>query len=208
MTVIVLKDLTGSVTLCPESRKMRMIRNILGSLALGALIVYTMRLPDHPKAQPTVSPVAVIPIPTAPAPVVIAAPAIAANLPLPSSPAKRTHIIDNCFGAEPDLNIPVIWGPNAVIIAALKQDWEIVRKLIDAGAPVESTNEKGMTALMVAAQQLRRASNKLRNAGPVTGGVRLPLRSGCQGRGRRSSEGLHAASDQAQRRVFPSLLIR
>ena len=132
---------------------MRMIRNILGSLALGALIVYTMRLPDHPKVPPAVSPVAVIPIPTAPAPVVIAAPAIAANLALPSSPAKRTHIIDNCFGAEPDLNIPVIWGPNAVIIAALKQDWEIVRKLIDAGAPVESTNEKGMTALMVAAQQ-------------------------------------------------------
>ncbi|PYJ88015.1 MAG: hypothetical protein DME70_05180, partial [Verrucomicrobia bacterium] len=62
---------------------MRMIRNILGSLALGALIVYTMRLPDHPKAQPATSPVAVVPIPTAPAPVVIAAPAIAANLALP-----------------------------------------------------------------------------------------------------------------------------
>jgi ankyrin repeat protein len=35
----------------------------------------------------------------------------------------------------------------------MKAEWEIVRKLIDAGAPVESADETGLTALMVAAQQ-------------------------------------------------------
>ncbi|HEV2805006.1 MAG TPA: ankyrin repeat domain-containing protein [Chthoniobacterales bacterium] len=132
---------------------MRIIRNILGSVALGALILYTMRLPDHPKAAPAPAAVTVIPAPALPDPMLIAGPAIGPDLDLPSFPAKRTYIIDNCFGAEPERNVPVIWGPNAVITAALKQDWEVVKKLIDAGAAVESTNEKGLTALMVAAQQ-------------------------------------------------------
>jgi ankyrin repeat protein len=131
---------------------MRIIRNILGSIGLGALIVYTMSLPEHPKAPPAPSALAVIPAPAPPEPILVAGPAIGPELDLPSIPAKRTYIIDNCFSAEPERNIPVIWGPNAVITAALKQDWEVVRKLIDAGAPVESTNEKGLTALMVAAQ--------------------------------------------------------
>src|SRR4051812_10943017 len=131
---------------------MRILRNILGSVALGALVVYTMRLPDHPKAPAVPSAVAVIPAPAPQDPTLIAGPAIGPGLELPSIPAKRTYAIDNCFSAEPERNIPVIWGPNAVITAALKQDWEVVRKLIDAGAPVESTNEKGLTALMVAAQ--------------------------------------------------------
>ena len=135
---------------------MRVFRNILGSLALGALIVYTMRLPDHPKtaqAQTPVPPLAVTAKPAVPPSTLVASPAIGAELQLPTLPAKRTHIVDNCFGAQPDFNAPVIWAPNAVITAALKQDWEIVRKLIDAGASVQSTDEKGMTPLMVAAQQ-------------------------------------------------------
>ncbi|MEY2585117.1 MAG: hypothetical protein QOD80_1143 [Verrucomicrobiota bacterium] len=131
---------------------MRVIRNILGTAALGALIVYTMKLPDHPKAPPAPSALPVIPAPAPPEPMLVAGPAIGLGLDLPSIPAKRTYAIDNCFSAEPQRNTPVIWGPNAVITAALKQDWEVVRKLIDAGAPVESTNEKGLTALMVAAQ--------------------------------------------------------
>ena len=132
---------------------MRIFRNILGSLALGALIVYTMRLPDNPNAQALVSPIAVTPIATVPASTLVVGNSIVADFQLPSAPARRSHIIDNCFAAEPELTIPVIWGPNALITAAQKQDWEVVRKLIDAGASVQSTDERGVTPLMVAAQQ-------------------------------------------------------
>jgi ankyrin repeat protein len=128
--------------------------NVLGSLALGALIVYTMRLPDHPKMLPAPAPtVAVVPVPPVPDATLIAGPAIGAETQLPVVPARRSHLIENCFTADTDLSVPVIWRKNAVITAALKQEWEIVRKLIDAGAPVESADETGLTALMVAAQQ-------------------------------------------------------
>src|SRR5947209_8914132 len=132
---------------------MRIFGNILGSLALGALIVYTMRLPDHPKVQTPIATLAAIPASTIPAAALAPALPLAADVQLPIIPVRRSHLTDNCFAAEPESNIPVIWGPNAVITAALKQDWDVVRKLIDAGASVQSTDEKGRTPLMIAAQQ-------------------------------------------------------
>jgi ankyrin repeat protein len=130
--------------------RLSIIRNLLGGLALAGLIVYTMNLPEHQKAQrPT--PVAA---PAVSDPVLIAGPAIGApEIQLPVAPARRTHIIEHCFTAEPQMNAPVVRGQNAVIAAALKQEWEIVRKLIDAGAPVESADETGLTSLMIAARQ-------------------------------------------------------
>jgi ankyrin repeat protein len=50
------------------------------------------------------------------------------------------------------MSAPIVRGRNAVITAALKQEWEIVRKLIDAGAAVETADETGLTSLMVAAK--------------------------------------------------------
>src|SRR6478672_158653 len=132
---------------------MRIIRIILGSLALGALVVYTMRLPDHPEARTPVSVAAVVPAASAPAPVLVAGSTIMSDFQLPTIPVTRTHRLDNCFAADAEFNTPVIWGPNAVVTAALKQDWEVARKLIDAGASVQSTDEKGRTPLMIAAQQ-------------------------------------------------------
>src|SRR5256885_2362998 len=132
---------------------MRIFRNILGSLALGALIVYTMRLPDHAKVQTPFATLAAIPASTIPAAALALALPLAADVQLPIIPVRRSHLTDNCFAAEPESSIPVIWGPNAVITAALKQDWDLVRKLIDAGASVQSTDEKGRTPLMIAAQQ-------------------------------------------------------
>jgi ankyrin repeat protein len=128
------------------------IRTVLGSLALGALIVYTMRLPDHPKAQAKLPTVATVPAPKAPDATLIAGPPIGADNQLPVVPARRTHIIDHCFSPDSGLNAPVTRGKNAVVSAALKDEWEIVRKLIDAGASVESADETGLTALMVAAR--------------------------------------------------------
>src|SRR3954451_22708105 len=134
------------------------IRSILGSLGLAALIVYTMRLPDQPAkalAETTVSPTApaaVLAAKTTPQPILVVARPIDADFHMPVRPLARNHRIDHCFTAEPAFATPVIWKENAVIVAALKQDWETVRKLIDAGAPVESTDQTGITALMIAAK--------------------------------------------------------
>src|SRR4051812_29761701 len=134
------------------------IRSILGSLGLAALIVYTMRMPDHPPkavagttAIPTTA-AATVPAMTTPQPTLVVARPIDANFHMPVRPLARNHRVDQCFTAEPDFATPVIWKENAVIVAALKQDWETVRKLVDAGAPVESTDQTGLTALMVAAK--------------------------------------------------------
>ena len=130
------------------------IRNVLGCLALGALIVYTMRLPDHQKVvqapRPTVAPMPARPAAEA---TLLAGPAIGADALLPVVAARRSHLVDNCFTTDTDVAVPLVRGKNAVITAALKEEWEIVRKLIDAGAVVESADETGLTALMVAAQQ-------------------------------------------------------
>ncbi|MEY2561621.1 MAG: hypothetical protein QOG51_2036 [Verrucomicrobiota bacterium] len=127
------------------------IRTLIGSLALAGLIVYTMRLPSPPKAQ---SP-AVVAAPPVPAPILIAGPAIGAapENQRPVTPARRTHLIDHCFSAEVEISTPANREKNAVITAALKQEWETVRHLIDAGAAVETADETGLTALMVAAKQ-------------------------------------------------------
>jgi ankyrin repeat protein len=130
--------------------RLSIIRKLLGGLALAGLIVYTMNLPEHQKAQRPTPVVA----PAVAEPVLIAGPAIGApEIQLPVTPSRRTHIIQHCFTAEPQMNAPILRGQNAVITAALKQEWEIVRKLIDAGAPVESADETGLTSLMIAAKQ-------------------------------------------------------
>src|SRR4051812_26641054 len=130
------------------------IRSVLVSLGLAALIVYTMRLPSHGKvAMPTAPTVAVVPVPPTPQPTLVVARPIDVDFQMPVQPVKRARIIDNCFAAEPAFAAPVIWKENAVITAALKHEWDTVRKLLDAGAPAESTDETGITALMVAARQ-------------------------------------------------------
>jgi ankyrin repeat protein len=128
----------------------RTIRTVLGSLALAALIVYTMRLPEHPTARRAAT-VARSPVSE---PILIAGPAIGApEIQLPVAPARRTHIIDHCFSADVEASAPTIRGKNVLITAALNQDCETVRRLIDAGATVETADENGLTALMVAARQ-------------------------------------------------------
>jgi hypothetical protein len=74
------------------------IRIVFGSLALGALIVYTTRLPEHSKAAevvpPTVAAIVAAP-PTAETTTLIAGPAIGAETQLPVVPAPRSHLIAN-----------------------------------------------------------------------------------------------------------------
>jgi ankyrin repeat protein len=67
--------------------------------------------------------------------------------------ARRAHIIDRCFTAELDTNVPPSPGQIAVVAAALKQEWEVVRRMLDAGVSVEAADDIGTTPLMAAAMQ-------------------------------------------------------
>lgn len=67
--------------------------------------------------------------------------------------AQRTSIIDQCFTSNLYANIPATPGQVALVVAALKQDWKTVLRMLDAGASVETMDETGVTPLMAAASQ-------------------------------------------------------
>jgi ankyrin repeat protein len=67
--------------------------------------------------------------------------------------AQRTSIIDQCFTSNLDANRPATPGEAALVVAAFKQDWKTVLRMLDAGASVETTDETGVTPLMAAASQ-------------------------------------------------------
>lgn len=71
----------------------------------------------------------------------------------PMAAARRTFIIDHCFTSSLDANVPALPGQVALVVAALKQDWETVLRMLDAGASVETTDDTGVTPLMAAAMQ-------------------------------------------------------
>jgi ankyrin repeat protein len=112
-----------------------------------------MRLPDHPAGVVAPATVASLPAPSTPQPVLVVTRPIEVDFVMPVGSERLHRITQDCFTAEPLFATPVIWKENALIVAALKHDWETVRKLIDAGAPVESTDQTGLTALMIAAKQ-------------------------------------------------------
>jgi ankyrin repeat protein len=67
--------------------------------------------------------------------------------------ARRTSLIDHCFTSDLESNVPQAPGQLALVVAALKQDWETVRRMLDAGGSVETTDDAGVTPLMAAAMQ-------------------------------------------------------
>jgi ankyrin repeat protein len=94
-----------------------------------------------------------LPSPVPPAqPETFAAPLVAKTA-SPVIAARRAHIIDRCFTSELDTNARPSPDQVALVIAALKQDWEIVRRMLDAGVSVEIADDSGMTPLMAAAKQ-------------------------------------------------------
>ena len=72
---------------------------------------------------------------------------------LPVVKTRRTAIIDHCFASDLDVTASASSKEIALVVAALKRDWEAVRRMLDAGASVESANDAGVTPLMVAASQ-------------------------------------------------------
>jgi len=120
-------------------------RTFLTSMAIAAIVVRATTLTPDPAAE--------LPIPATVPASLNAGPLVATELTLPIATARRTHVVEHCFTAELETGLPLTRSKSALITAALKQEWETVRRLIEAGAAAESADENGLTALMVAARQ-------------------------------------------------------
>lgn len=75
------------------------------------------------------------------------------DAPLPLSAMRKPGFIDNCFTSDLDITAHASDRELAVVVAALKKNWVAVRRMLDAGVPVDSANDVGVTPLMVAASQ-------------------------------------------------------
>jgi ankyrin repeat protein len=63
----------------------------------------------------------------------------------------RASLIDLCFRDQVDPNARGPQERTPILIAALQGDWSTVKRLIDAGAPVDLADENGLTPLMASA---------------------------------------------------------
>src|SRR5678816_3153320 len=64
---------------------------------------------------------------------------------------RRASVIDNCFSADSGIISPASATENAIVAAAQHRNWNTVRRMLEAGAPVDSANDAGVTPLMIAA---------------------------------------------------------
>ena len=64
---------------------------------------------------------------------------------------RHRPLIELCFAARLDINAPDEDGRTPLLLAALHGDWEIARRLMNAGAGVESAYSADTTPLMAAA---------------------------------------------------------
>ena len=74
-------------------------------------------------------------------------------VPIGKGQTRKTSRIEHCFTLGFDVVAPPRPGQAALVTAALKQEWETVRRMLDAGASVETADDTGITPLMAAAMQ-------------------------------------------------------
>src|SRR5947209_7989458 len=152
--MIVLYPLTGGVALSRKVLTMRLIptiRTFIGTIAAAVILAGVIARVDSVPVPHEAN--LALPVTTSSQPTLVAGPAIGSAQPLPVPPVHWGNVLDHCFTSDADLDAPVIRTDNPVVAAAIKQQWDIARKLIEAGAPVESSDEAGVTPLMVAARQ-------------------------------------------------------
>ena len=129
------------------------IRILLGSGATALIIVQATHMRPVPKAA--------VSTPATPGPALSQPQSLAIETPVPLAaayaivplPIRRMAIIDHCFTSDLDADVRQAPGEDVLVIAALKQDWATVWRLLDAGGSVESMNDAGVTPLMAAATQ-------------------------------------------------------
>jgi ankyrin repeat protein len=123
------------------------IRILVSSTAAALIMVRTTSLAPDPEAKLP------IPVPAPSGNMDTRASSPGAYAAFPMAPARGTSIIDHCFTSNLDANVPAPPGEVALVVAALKQDWPTVLRMLDAGASVETTDDTGVTPLMAAAMQ-------------------------------------------------------
>lgn len=123
------------------------IRILLSSTAAALIMVRTTSLAPDPEAKLPIP----VPAPSGNVDARASSPGVYAAFPM--APARGTSIIDHCFTSNLDANVPAPPGQVALVVAALKQDWPTVLRMLDVGASVETTDDTGVTPLMAAAMQ-------------------------------------------------------
>ena len=126
-----------------------LVSSAVVALVVALIIVRATRLASDPEA-------AKAPLASAPSEnleVRDSAPGAYAVVPIRKGGTRQTSRIDHCFTSGFDVVVPPRPGQIAVVTAALKRDWETVRRMLDAGASVETADETGITPLMAAAMQ-------------------------------------------------------
>jgi ankyrin repeat protein len=120
-------------------------RILLSSSVAALILVRATSLAPDPDAT--------IPAPAAFADRQVQAPLSNAFVAFPRTAARGTSIIKDCFTSNLDIYAPPTPGQIALVVAALKEDWKTVLRMLDTGASVETADEKGLTPLMAAAAQ-------------------------------------------------------
>ena len=125
------------------------VRTLLASAVAALILVHVTNLAPGPQTT--------IPVPK-PAPASFEKVEIKPSLPatyamFPRSAGRTTSIIDHCFTSGLDENVPPSPGQIALVVAALKEDWKTVLRMLDTGGSVEAMDDEGVTPLMAAAMQ-------------------------------------------------------
>ncbi len=72
---------------------------------------------------------------------------------LPVTDARRNWVVSHCFTSATELTVSASPREIALVTAALNTDWKTVRRMLDAGASIESADNNGIRPLMAAAEQ-------------------------------------------------------
>jgi ankyrin repeat protein len=120
-------------------------RILVSSSAAALILVRATSLAPDPDAA--------IPAPATFGNLEVRAPMPNAFVAFPRTAARGTSIIKDCFTSNLDTYAPPTPSQIALVVAALKEDWKTVLRMLDGGASVETTDQTGVTPLMAAAMQ-------------------------------------------------------
>jgi ankyrin repeat protein len=118
------------------------------------MITRSVASPSAPTSPVSVAPTAITPP---------SQPTQETQLPQPSSPprysmlpvteARPNRLVSHCFTSATELTVSASPREMAVVTAALNSDWKTVRRMLDAGASIESADDNGIRPLMAAAMK-------------------------------------------------------
>jgi ankyrin repeat protein len=119
------------------------VRIFIKSAAAVLIVLHATGLAPDPQADPPISAQSSF--------AQARAALLAAQFPMLGPARRRSSLIAHCFTNDPTVNPVASSAELGLIGAALQQDWDVVRRLLDSGVSVETRDNTGLTLLMAAA---------------------------------------------------------